>query len=41
VWRQLRNWKTALAFFWGLFVGICVLVLLVCGTVAMSMRYLA
>lgn len=35
--RQLRNWKTTLAFCWGSLVGLFVLVVFVWGTISMAM----
>jgi hypothetical protein len=39
--RQLRNWKTTLAFYWGLLIGVLVIVVFVCGTTMMAMHYLS
>jgi hypothetical protein len=39
--RQVRNWKTTLAFYWGLVIGTLVGVVFVCGTIAMTMHYVS
>jgi len=39
--RQLRNWKTTLAFYWGSLIGVLVLIVLVGGTIAMTMHRLS
>jgi hypothetical protein len=41
VWRQIRNWKTTLAFSLGVLFGVLVLVALVGGSIAMAMYYLS
>ena len=39
--RQIRNWKTALAFYWGLLIGALVAVVFVWGTILMAKHYLS
>ena len=39
--RQIRNWKTTVAFYWGSLIAMLVGVVFVAGTVAMLMHYLS
>jgi len=39
--RQLRNWKSSLAFYWGALIAALVAVVFVAGTIAMAMYRLS